>query len=44
MAEFIRDILQEDAIEIPRKSGARMFGRFHEWPLRPSILLAMPIG
>ena len=32
----------EDAIEIPRKSGARMFGKFHEWPLRPSILLAMP--
>lgn len=21
-----------------------MFGRFHEWPLRPTILLAMPIG
>ena len=43
VAAFIRDILQEEAIEIPRKSGARMFGRFHEWPLRPSILLAMPI-
>jgi len=40
---FIRNILQEEAIEIPRKSGARMFGRFHEWPLRPGILLAMPI-
>jgi protoporphyrinogen oxidase len=44
VAQFIRDILQEDAIEIPRKSGARMFNRFHEWPLRPSILLAMPIA
>ena len=44
VAAFIRGILQEEAIEIPRKSGARMFGRFHEWPLRPSILLAMPIA
>ena len=43
VAGFIREILREDAIEIPRKSGARMFGRFHEWPLRPSILLAMPL-
>ena len=43
VADFIRDILGKDAIEIPRKSGARMFGRFHEWPLRPSILLSMPI-
>ena len=43
VAGFIREILEEEAIEIPRKSGARMFGRFHEWPLRPSILLAMPI-
>ena len=43
VAGFIRSILKEEAIEIPRKSGARMFGRFHEWPLRPGILLAMPI-
>ncbi len=43
VAAFIREILKEDAIEIPRKSGARMFGRFHEWPLTPGILLAMPI-
>lgn len=44
VAAFIREILKDEAIEIPRKSGARMFGRFHEWPLRPSILLAMPIA
>jgi protoporphyrinogen oxidase len=43
VAGFIRSILREEAIEIPRKSGARMFGRFHEWPLRPGILVAMPI-
>ncbi len=43
VAAFIREILKEEAIEIPRKSGARMFGKFHEWPLRPSILASMPI-
>src|SRR3954465_10132616 len=43
VAAFIRDILKEEAIEIPRKSGARMFGKFHEWPLRPSILASMPV-
>jgi protoporphyrinogen oxidase len=44
VAAFIKSVLKEDAIEIPRKSGVRMFGRFHEWPLRPSILLAMPFS
>ncbi len=44
VATFIRDILKEEAIEIPRKSGVRMFNRFHEWPLRPSILMAMPVA
>jgi len=43
VADFIRGILGKEAIEIPRKSGARMFGRFHEWPLRPGILLSMPL-
>lgn len=42
VAEFIKSILQEEAIEISRKSGVRMFGGFHEWPLRPSVLLSMP--
>ena len=43
VADFIRGILGKEAIEIPRKSGARMFGRFHEWPLRPGILMSMPL-
>ncbi len=43
VAAFIQEILAEDAIPIPRKSGARMFGRFHVWPLRPSVLLSMPL-
>jgi protoporphyrinogen oxidase len=44
VAAFVRDVLGQDAIEIPRKSGVRMFDRFHEWPLRPGILFAMPIA
>jgi len=28
----------------PRRSGVRMFGKFHEWPLRPGILLSMPFS
>src|SRR5262245_8712230 len=43
VAAFIREVLEEEAIEISRKSGARMFGRFHDWPLRPTILLSMPV-
>ena len=41
---FIRSVLQEDAVEIPRRSGARMFGKFHEWPLTPGILLSLPFS
>jgi protoporphyrinogen oxidase len=44
VAAFIKTVLAEDAIEITRSSGARMFGRFHAWPLRPSVLMSMPIS
>lgn len=44
VAAFIREILQEDAVEIPRRSGAYMFGAFHEWPLTPGILLSLPLS
>ncbi len=44
VAQFVGDTLGETAIEIPRKSGVRMFGGFHEWPLRPSVLLSMPFS
>jgi protoporphyrinogen oxidase len=44
VATFIREILAQDVIEIPRRSGVRMFGKFHEWPLRPEILLSMPFS
>lgn len=41
--QFIHEILKGEAIEIPRKSGVRMFGRYHDWPLRASIFISMPI-
>jgi protoporphyrinogen oxidase len=44
VAAFVSRILGAAALEIPRRSGVRMFGRFHEWPLRPGILLAMPFS
>lgn len=44
VAKFVADTLGKDGFEIPRSSGARMFGGFHEWPLQPSILLAMPFS
>lgn len=42
--KFIREILKDEAIEIPRKSGVRMFGKYHDWPLRPAIFFSMPIS
>lgn len=44
VAKFVSETLGEAAIEISRKSGVRMFGGFHEWPLRPSVLLSMPFS
>jgi protoporphyrinogen oxidase len=41
---YIRSVLGGETIEIKRTSGARMFGKIHEWPLRPSVLLSMPFG
>ena len=44
VAAFIREVLADEALEISRSSGARMFGKFHEWPLRPTVLLSMPFS
>jgi protoporphyrinogen oxidase len=44
VARFVSETLGEDGFEIPRSSGVRMFGGFHEWPLRPSVLFAMPFS
>jgi protoporphyrinogen oxidase len=44
VSSFIRQVLGDDVLDIRRKSGVRMFGGFHEWPLRPRVLLSMPFS
>ncbi|MDD5556850.1 MAG: FAD-dependent oxidoreductase [bacterium] len=41
---FIRRILGGECLLMPRRSGVRLFGRYHDWPLRPSTLLKLPPG
>ncbi len=40
--DFIKEILTKKVISIPRKSGVWMFGKFHDWPLRPRDLFNFP--
>ena len=39
---FIREVLAEDCLEIGRRSGVWMFGRYFEWPLTAGSILKMP--
>lgn len=39
---FIREILGEDSLEIDRRSGVWMFGRYFDWPLTARSILKMP--
>lgn len=41
--DFIKEILGDEYITIERKSSVWMFGRYFDWPLRPSALLKMPL-
>jgi protoporphyrinogen oxidase len=40
--QFLDEILRQDVITIPRKSGVWMFGKFHDWPLRPKDIFRFP--
>jgi len=40
---LIHEILREDILTMPRKSGVRMFDRYFEWPLRLADLFRMPL-
>lgn len=40
---FIRTVLGGDCLEIPRKSGVWMFGRYFDWPLRFPELRKFPL-
>lgn len=39
---FIRETLEDRYIEMERKSGVWMFGRYFDWPLSAGALLKMP--
>ncbi len=39
---FIKDILGDDHLVIPRKSGVYMFGKYFDWPLGSSSLFKLP--
>ena len=40
--KFLDEILGQEVITIPRMSGVWMFGKFHDWPLRPKDLFRFP--
>jgi len=39
---FLHRTLGNNWTEIDRKSGVWMYGKYHDWPLRPSSLLKLP--
>ncbi|MFQ5907134.1 MAG: FAD-dependent oxidoreductase, partial [bacterium] len=39
---FLHRILESNWAEIDRKSGVWMYGKYHDWPLRPSSVLKLP--
>jgi protoporphyrinogen oxidase len=40
--KFLDEVLGKEVITIPRKSGVWMFGKFHDWPLRPKDMFRFP--
>lgn len=41
---FIKEVLAENIVTIPRSSGVWMFGKYHDWPLNRSTIFKLPIG
>lgn len=41
--QLIHEVLEEDILTMPRKSGVRMFDRYFEWPLGFTDLFRMPL-
>lgn len=41
--QLIHEVLGDDILTMPRKSGVRMFGRYFEWPLGITDLFRMPL-
>jgi len=41
--EFIKNILGEEKIILPRSSGVWMFGEYHDWPLNWKVIFKLPL-
>lgn len=41
--QLIHEVLEDDILTMPRKSGVRMFNRYFEWPLGFMDLFRMPL-
>lgn len=41
--KLIHEVLEDDILTMPRKSGVRMFGKYFEWPLSFIELFRMPL-
>lgn len=41
--QLIHEVLEDDILSMPRKSGVRMFDRYFEWPLGVTDLFRMPL-
>ncbi|MBN1593032.1 MAG: NAD(P)-binding protein [Candidatus Coatesbacteria bacterium] len=42
VGEFIESVLGDEGIAIPRYSSVYLFGKYHQWPLRPKSLFRLP--
>ena len=40
---FLKSVLGDDILTIPRSSGVYIYGRYHPWPLRPMSLFKLPL-
>lgn len=42
VGEYIKSVLGDQSTTIERHSSVYLFGRYHQWPLRPKSLLKLP--
>ena len=42
--EYIQEVVGEDGLWVPMRTAVHLFGRYHRWPLGPSILFSLPPG
>ncbi|MDD5628094.1 MAG: FAD-dependent oxidoreductase, partial [Elusimicrobia bacterium] len=40
--DFIAEVLADQAVTIPRRSGVHFIGKYYTWPLKPAALFTLP--